>query len=231
MTAPRFLPLGDSALTVEFGDSITPDLMAAVSRLDAALTQNRLEGIIECVPTYRSLTVHFDPLRLPLSALEALITDCLAKADTEQKSQSMWRIPVCYEAPYALDKDEYEAQIGLSFDEAIKLHQQTVFTIAMFGFMPGCAYLAGLPSALHVPRRTTPRPEVPPGSIMIGGAQGLISSVAMPTGWYVIGRTPLVIFDADANPVTPFNVGDQISFAPISAEEWDSATLDRVELD
>ncbi len=229
MIAPRFLPLGDSAMTVEFGDRIDPALMAAVAALDHSLAAAPVDGMIEAVPTYRSLTVHYDPLRCSFDRLAAHIRTCLNSDHAQDTRATYWRVPVCYEAPYALDKDEYQANVGLPFDEAVSLHQQAVFTIAMFGFMPGCAYLAGLPEPLHLPRRTTPRAEVPAGSVMIGGQQALISSVPMPTGWYVIGRTPLPIFNADADPVTPFKVGDKISFTAISAADWDSAQLDVTE--
>ncbi|MEN8722803.1 MAG: allophanate hydrolase subunit 1 [Alphaproteobacteria bacterium] len=225
MSGPRFLPLGDSALTVEFGDVIAPELMQAVSALDHAIRTNPPDGVIESVPTYRSLTIHFDPLQCTHLHLTDHVKDRLAQTVMTVAQGNHWLVPVCYDLPYALDKEEYQAASGLAFDQSITLHQHATFTIAMFGFMPGCAYLAGLPRALHVPRRTTPRPEVPAGSIMIGGQQALISSVAMPTGWYVIGRTPVTIFNADENPVTPFQVGDTISFTPIDAAQWESAKL------
>lgn len=226
MNAPRFLPLGDSALTVEFGDEIDPDLMARVATLDQTLTAEPLDGIVELVPTYRSLTIHYDPLTCSLEQLTAHVTTCLSSnAARSNNASTEWSIPVCYDPPHALDHDEFQAQVKMPFEDAVALHQQSIFTIAMFGFMPGCAYLAGLPPALHVPRRATPRPEVPPGSIMIGGQQALISSVAMPTGWYVIGRTPLTIFDPDARPVSPFAVGDKIRFRAITINDWATAAL------
>jgi len=226
MSAPLFLPLGDAALTVQFGDVIDDHLMAQVQALDAALIDHPLDGIYEAVPTYRSLTIHFDPLSVTPNEITAHITTLLQQTTPDSAPPRRWSVPVCYDGDHALDAGEYDTQIGLPFDDIKALHVGAIFKIAMFGFMPGCAYLSGLPKSLHIPRRATPRPQVPAGSIIIGGQQAMLSSIAMPTGWYMIGQTPVSIFDPNNDPVTPFNVGDEICFRAITDDDWNSAKIE-----
>lgn len=229
MTYPRFLPLGDAALTVEFGDIISSGLMAQVRTLDAALTKMVINGLSEIVPTYRSLTIHYDPLTLSHNDLETHVKNALTSSIANEQAGTHWQVPVCYDGDHALDREEYAAAVNLPFERIKTLHQKTVFTIAMFGFMPGCAYLSGLPNELHIPRRATPRPRVPEGSIIIGGAQAMLASIPMPTGWYMIGQTPVSIFDPNQDPVTPFNVGDKISFKAIDKSDWDIARIEKLD--
>jgi inhibitor of KinA len=218
--APRYLPAGESALVVEFGQTIDPAIHNRVLALDAAIAAARLDGVIETVPTYRSVMVHFDPRRWTTQAL----IDALAKLDCaaiERAPLKRWRIPVCYDPPYAEDLGEVAAILGISERRVIDLHLNARYHVYMYGFAPGFTFLGGLPEALAISRRATPRPPAPPGSLLIAGGQALIASIAMPTGWYEIARTPVKAFDPKRERVFLADVGDQVSFERIDAASFE----------
>ncbi len=222
---PRMLPAGESALVVEFGADADPRHHARVLALDAALAANPIEGIRETVPTYRSLMIHFDPRRYVGDDLAAEIMAKLAAleamAATSSRAPRRWRIPVCYEPPHAEDLAEVAGLVGLAASRVAELHASATYTAVMYGFAPGFLFLAGLPEALAVSRRRTPRPPAPPGALTIANRQALIASIAMPTGWYMLGRTPARTFDVARDPAFPIAVGDRIAFQPIDAAAFD----------
>lgn len=222
MTAPRILPCGDTALSVEFGDTIDPAIHARVMALDRALTAAAVPGVVECVPTYRALMVHVDPLTVDHDALGALIRDLAKVADDDVAAVRRWRVPVAYGGDHGIDLTAISAHAGLSPAAFVEAHAAPVYRVMMIGFLPGFAYLGGLPPALACPRRDTPRPRIPAASISIGGAQTAIGSVEGPSGWHLIGRTPARSFMPARDPVFLFGPGDEIVFAPVSASEWDS---------
>lgn len=219
-SAPRYLPAGESALVVEFGQTIDPAVHDQVLALDAALAAAKVDGVIETVPTYRSLMIHFDPRRWTTPALiDALARlDCGAIARAPPK---LWRVPVCYDPPYAEDLGEVAAILGLARERVIDLHLHALYRVYMYGFAPGFTFLGGLPEALAISRRATPRPPAPPGSLLIAGGQALIASISMPTGWYEIGRTPVRVFDPRRERVFLADVGDEISFERIDAARFE----------
>ncbi|MHB8884611.1 MAG: 5-oxoprolinase subunit B/C family protein [Methylovirgula sp.] len=216
----RFLPAGESALVVEFGTSIDPALNERVRDLDAALAAARIAGIIETVPTYRSLMIHFDPHLLSSAALIERVSGLEAAPLMARAPPHHWIIPVCYEAPYAEDLAEVAAALGLSETEIIALHAGATYRVYMYGFAPGYVFLGGLPEPLAISRRAVPRPPVPAGSLLIAGGQALIGHDPMPTGWYQIGRTPVATFDAAHAPPCFIEIGDAVRFEPIAASRF-----------
>lgn len=214
---PRFLPAGETALVVEFGATIDPALNERVRALDAALAAHALAGVIETVPTYRSLMIHFDPHLLSTAELIDQIRCLEAVPLPIQAAPNHWIIPVCYEEPHAEDLAEVAAVLSLTEADVVSLHASAAYRVHMYGFAPGYVFLGGLPERLAISRRAVPRPPVPPGALLIAGGQALIGNDPMPTGWYHIGRTPLVTFDARREPPCFIEIGDQISFEPISA--------------
>lgn len=220
---PRYLPAGESALVVEFGLTADPAYHARVLGLDAALAAAPIAGIRETVPTYRSLLVSYDPRVLTEEALVAAIEDRLT-APAPPKPGRIWRLPACYEAPYAEDLAEVAAALGRPPREIAEQHAGATYRVVMYGFAPGFVFLSGLPEALRISRRATPRPPAPSGALTIANGQALIASVAMPTGWYVLGRTPVRTFDPARDPMFPLAVGDEVRFDPISADAF--AALD-----
>ncbi|QYK42806.1 MAG: allophanate hydrolase subunit 1 [Paracoccaceae bacterium] len=219
MTGPLFRDLGDTALAVEFGEAIDPAAEAQVRALDAALSRAALPGVLEWVPTYRSLLVHFDPDTIPAERLEDAIRPLLT-AGTEAPAGRLWCAPACYDPALAEDIGQAAALAGITPGRLADIHAGRDWRVAMFGFAPGFAYLSGCPAELAIPRRATPRPPAPPGSLMIAGGQALIAPVSMPTGWYVIGRTPLATFRPGTDDPFPLAVGDRVRFDPVPAADY-----------
>lgn len=230
--ALRLRPVGDCALLVDFASAssaagraseIEDDILARVHRLDAALSAAGLRGIIEQVVGYTSLLVICDPVTVDYEVLASSILR-LSDEPPPRRSASRgrrWRVPVCYGGPFGPDLDESAARLSLSPSELVAAYAGATYTIAMFGFLPGFAYLSGLPPALALPRRATPRPRIFSGSIAIGGAQTAIGSIEGPSGWNLIGRTPLRTFDAVRCPSTLFEPGDEIRLVPAAWEVFD----------
>jgi KipI family sensor histidine kinase inhibitor len=217
---PRFLPAGEAALVVEYGRVIDPSLHDRVLALDAMIAAANIEGIIETVPTYRSLMIHFDPRATTPKALTQTIADLDTQPHRQTRSKKHWRIPVCYDPSLAEDLDTVAAALHMPRERVIALHAGARYRVYMYGFAPGFTFLGGLPEELTISRRATPRPPAPPGSLLIAGGQALISSIAMPTGWYVLGQTPVRVFDpARAKPFLT-DVGDDVIFAPIDLDRF-----------
>lgn len=222
---PRLLSCGDAAIAVEFGDVVDAGLNARVLALDAALAAQAIPGLVETTPTYRSLLLHLDPLVVDRAALEARILHLCADLRAETATPRRWRVPVVYGGAHGVDLDDLAARHGLTPGELIERHAGAVYRVYMIGFMPGFAYLGGLDDRLATPRRTEPRLTTPAQSVSIGGAQTAIASVACPSGWHLIGRTPARGFMPGRDPVFLYEAGDEIVFAPIEAARWDA--LDR----
>ena len=198
--APRFLPAGDSAMVVEF-------------------------GLVETVPTYRSLMIVYDPVMTDFDTLGAAVESALLRSEGRDLNGRMWTVPVVYGA--AMD-DEIGADLahvadhaGLSEREVVRMHSSAIFRVYMIGFSPGFSYLGGLPEPLHIPRRAIPKPRVEAGSVMIGGMQSAVASVATPTGWYVLGQTPVRAFDMQrGEDAFLFRAGDTLRFEAIGEAEF-----------
>jgi KipI family sensor histidine kinase inhibitor len=217
----RFLPAGECALTVEFGATAEPAHLDRVLALDAALAAGPIDGVLETVPTYRSLMVHFDPAVLGAADLAARL-QALDLADTPRRTPRHWTIPACWDPPYDEDLAEVAELLGLPPAEVAARHAEARYTVVMYGFAPGFVFLAGLPDELNVPRRKSPRPPAPPGALTIANGQALIASIAMPTGWYMLGRTPARTFDPARDPTFPLGVGDTVTFERVDAARFEA---------
>ena len=225
MIKPRFLNLGDSALTLEFGNTIDQHLVSAVAALDARLIQEkeagRLVGIIETVPTFRSLTVIFDPLVLPRTSLQDQLMLLLDEADSGvQQSTRRWRLPVCYGGEYGPDLESVATSRGLTPEKVVDLHASQTYLVYMIGFLPGFPYMGDVDPALHMPRHTEPRIRVPIGSVAITGQQTAIYPWESPGGWQLLGRCPLNLFDAQRPEPALLAPGDRVEFQVISASDY-----------
>lgn len=217
----RFLPSGDTALVVEFGDRIDRGLSAAVVGLAERIRVAGLGGVSETVPTFRSLLVHYDPLATSADQLTEQISGLIAGDAAAQTSGRLWRIPACHEGEFAPDLAEVAAQAGLTPEEAIALHGATRYHVYMVGFVPGFPYMGDLPGPLQLPRRENPRVKVPAGSIAIAAAMTAVYTYECPGGWHLIGRTPAPLFDLRADPPALLWPGDAVLFEPISKAEFD----------
>ena len=226
-TAPalRFLPCGDAAVTVEFGTAIDPALSARVLALDAILDAEKPTGMIETVPTYRSLLVQFDPLIFDIDAFEQRVTSLAASLDPTPKPGRRWKVPVMYGGAFGIDLEATAERHGLTSAQLIDKHCAPIYRVYMIGFMPGFTYLGGLDPSIATPRRLDPRPMTPAGIISIGGIQALIGGQAMPSGWHILGQTPVRTFMAGREPAFLTAAGDEVVFVPTDAARWDA--LDR----
>ncbi|MBS7707120.1 5-oxoprolinase subunit PxpB [Chelatococcus asaccharovorans] len=217
---PRVRPCGDTALTIEFGETIDPDLNAKVLALDAELTAHPVAGVLETVPTYRSLLVHIDPVIADPEALAADLLAMAANLPPTGEAVRRWRIPVVYGGAFGVDLADVAARHGLSPSALIDAHCAPVYRVYMIGFMPGFTYLGGLDPRLATPRRSDPRPLIPASSVIIGGAQAAISSIAGPSGWHLLGRTPVRPYHPGRDPAFLIASGDEIVFEPIAEDHW-----------
>lgn len=144
----------------------------------------------------------------------------IALPDLDVYASKKWYIPACYDPPYDEDLAEAASILGLPPAEVAALHAGATYRVVMYGFAPGFVFLSGLPTGLTLSRRETPRPPAPPGALTIAGGQALIASVAMPTGWYMLGRTPARTFDPARDPVFPLGIGDVVQFERIDAARF-----------
>ena len=220
LSGPRFLDAGEAALVVEFGSRVDPALNDRVLALDAALRAAPPEGLRECVPTYRSLMIHYDPLRIGRAALVAAVEAALEAGQAEARAATLWILPCCYEPGFGEDLDEAADRLALPPDALVRQHAEAAYRVYMYGFAPGFAYLGGLPEALAVPRRPAPRPPHPAGAIMIGGGLCAVGTFPMPTGWYVVGRTPERLYAPERPEPFLIQAGDGLRFEPVDADTF-----------
>jgi KipI family sensor histidine kinase inhibitor len=223
--AIRLLWCGDTALTVEFGDRIDPALNARVLALDGRLRDADCPGLVETVPTYRSLTLHLDPILVDPARLEATVRTLAALPAPPVPPKRVWQVPVMYGGDFGVDLADVAAHHGLSPSAVIERHAAPEYRVVMIGFLPGYAYLDGLDPGLALSRRSSPRPITPAGTISIGGVQALVASIAAPSGWHLLGRTPVRAFLPGRDPVFLFEPGDGIRFVPTDPARWHA--LDR----
>ena len=217
---PTLHPAGDRALVFELGDTIRSDTNACIIEMADRIAAQRWPGVTEVVPTYRSLLVGYDPLILRGAELEARLIALWDKSEASQTPKGrLWRVPCLYGGGVEGDLTALAQIKGLSTDELIALHSGAEYRVYMIGFAPGFVYLGGLPEALHTPRLPVPRQNIPAGAIGIGGQQANINSVAGPSGWRFVGRTPWRIFDPGAAAPFLLRAGDRVRFAPITAAE------------
>lgn len=225
-TFPRILPCGDAAATVEFGDTIDADLNVRVLALDLDLEASPIEGVIETVPTYRSLLLHYDVRRTGFCDLKCqLLTKLEQRSVSIGKPLRTWRIPVVYGGDFGMDLPAVAERHGIAPDEVVARHTAADYRVAMLGFTPGFCYLSGLDPSIATPRRNNPRQNTPAGTISIGGAQAAVQCLASPSGWHLLGRTPVRSFHPKREPVFLIKPGDAVTFFPIEASDWDR--LDR----
>jgi inhibitor of KinA len=220
---PRFLPGGDRAVFVEFGDTIDPELNHLVRRLMLTIQKAKLPELVEIVPTYRSLLVHYDPRLIRPEKMRAKLEILAEKTDAgEFPAPKVTEIPTAYGDEYGHDLDFVAKYSGLSSEEVIRLHASKAYLIYMLGFIPGFAYLGRVPPRIATPRLPTPRAKILAGSVGIAGNQTGIYPAESPGGWQLIGRTPIELFCPDKEPPALLQMGNYVKFVQINAEEFNS---------
>ena len=236
----EIIPLGDSALIVrvreQFEDAPEETLDQVLHTLHR-LCEAAIPGVVELASVYTSVAVFFDPIVVakasgrPDEIFDWLTTQIREvvngargrrRARAARSDMRLVEIPVCYAPEFAADLDDVARHAELSTKEVVDLHSTAEYRVACIGFVPGFSFLAGLPKKLATPRRDTPRKEIPPGSVGIGGGQTGIYPLRSPGGWNLIGRTPLKLFDPTKNPPALLRAGDRVRFRAITREDFDS---------
>jgi KipI family sensor histidine kinase inhibitor len=229
MAQPRplgVIPLGDSAAYVEFSETLDLEVNSLVQRLGLAILKRKVPWVRDVVPALGGLALHFDPdnAEFPARPLEealALVLDALKPALSEKDNPgSEVVLPVCYEPEFALDLDEVAKKAGLAPEEVAQRHLSGEYRVLMMGFAPGHAYMGGLDAKLAVPRRASPRAIVPAGSVAIANEQTVVYPYAISGGWNVIGRTPMVLFDAKRTRPSLLWPGDRVRFQAITRAQF-----------
>ena len=217
----RILLCGDTAVTVEFGEHIDRAVSERVLHFDALTRAAELPGVVETVPTFRSLTVHYDPLATAPAELIPRLEKLAGDARGETRPSRLWRVPASYAMDHAPDLDDVARRTELSTGEIVRLHTGTRFHVYMVGFAPGYAYMGDLPQSMVLPRRTDPRTRVPAGSIAIATTMTAVYPVESPGGWHLIGATPIRLFDPSLPQPALFAPGDAVRFEPVDVREFD----------
>ena len=222
MAEVRFLLTGDTSVTVEFGNEISTEINAKIRAFNIALQQSKIPGIVETVPTYRSLAVHYDPEVILYGALVKKLKGLLGQLDSIQIPPSdVLEIPVLYGGEEGPDIEFVAEHNGKTVQEVIDIHTSTEYLIYMLGFTPGFTYLGGMSEEIATPRLKTPRVLIPGGRVGIAGAQTGVYPIDSPGGWQLIGRTPVRMYDPDrATPILP-EAGQYIKFYAIDKAEYD----------
>lgn len=218
---PKYLTAGESCVVIEFADEINRDANDAVMNLKKHLLTQKKIDIVECLPTYRSLAVYFDPTKV---SADEVIEEAQSAPEfcNEDGAGSFTEIsiPVCYGGEYGPDIANVAEHAGISEAEVIHRHSAKVCHCYMIGFMPGFAYLGGMDESIAAPRLANPRTVIKGGSVGIAGKQTGIYPIDSPGGWQLIGRTPLRLFTPEASRPTLIEAGYEVRFVPVNEEEY-----------
>jgi KipI family sensor histidine kinase inhibitor len=228
MAQPRplgVIPLGDSAAYVEFSSHLDLEVNSVVQRLALAILKRKVAWIRDVVPALGGLALHFhlDHAEIPAKPLEAslaLVLENMKGLSSKEEPGRVIELPVCYETEFALDLEEVAKKAGLPPQEVTHRHLSGEYRVLMMGFSPGHAYMGGLDAKLAVPRRTSPRAIVPAGSVAIANEQTVVYPYAISGGWNVIGRTPMMLFDAARARPSLLWPGDRVRFRAITREKF-----------
>ncbi|NPD17508.1 allophanate hydrolase subunit 1 [Xinfangfangia sp. D13-10-4-6] len=219
MQSPRFRPVAEHSLLVEFGEGVDATLHQAVLQLDAALNAAPPPEMVETVPGNACLLVRFDMLRTDHAAMEAAIRQRLDARPAEPAEPRQHQIDICYDEGCAVDLAAIAAATGQSEDTVIAAHLGATYQVFMYGFAPGYAYLTGVPPALQLPRKPAAIRDIPAGSVLIASSQCIISTLKMPSGWWIIGKSPTRILTSDPTHPFLFAPGDEVRFRRIPASQ------------
>lgn len=227
----RIYQLSETAIVAEWEQRVDAQIAFSIRQLQQTISASFVPGLIEMVPAYASLTFFYEP-REVLRALSETGTSAAEKMrsflqqklqqlkatdTTAHKTTIQKEIPVCYGGEYGPDLGLVATHCGISEAEVIRLHSHAVYQVYMIGFVPGFAYLGGMPEQLATPRRSAPRPRVAAGTVGIAGVQTGIYPMEITGGWQLIGRTSQTLFSVDKNPPSWLQAGDEVVFIPVSA--------------
>ncbi|MBQ6832785.1 MAG: 5-oxoprolinase subunit PxpB [Lachnospiraceae bacterium] len=222
MSEVRYLPSGDCAICVEFGNEISPEINAKIRAFKIALEKENIDGIVETVPTYRSLLVVYRPEVILFKELTEKFDGIMgAMGNIQIPPPTVIEIPVLYGGEMGPDLENVAAHNHKTIDEVIEIHTSEEYLIYMLGFIAGFPYLGGMSKEIATPRLKSPRVKIEGGSVGIAGEQTGIYPVASPGGWQLIGRTPLKLYDAEREKPVLLEAGQYIKFRSVTQEEYE----------
>ncbi len=221
MSDVRYLVSGDQAVCVEFGNEISPEINKKIRAFKIAVEKSGTEGIVETVPTYRSLLVHYRPEVIGFQKLTGKFEELMGSLSNIQiPPPTVIEIPVLYGGEMGPDIENVADHNGKTVEEVIRIHTSKEYLIYMLGFIAGFPYLGGMSKEIATPRLKSPRVKIDGGSVGIAGEQTGVYPVDSPGGWQLIGRTPLKLYDADREKPVLLEAGQYIKFRSITAEEY-----------
>ena len=228
MDGLKILSAGDSALFCRFSKNIDLVVNRKVMLLAESLEREKVEGVIELMPSYSGIMIYFNPIRTSFSALKDILLEKISRIDTItlDKETSLISLPVCYEIEFGPDLPVVAEKNKLSINEVIEIHSSPMYRIYMLGFTPGFPYLGGMDDRIITPRKSEPRLKIEAGSVGIAGSQTGIYPLESPGGWQIIGKTPLKLFDTHQNPASLLKAGMHIKFQPIDRKMFDDISND-----
>lgn len=210
---PRIVPLGDSSVLVQFGDEIDLTINQRVHTLAKRIANSVFHGVIETVPAYATLLVHYDPLILSFTQMKEHLRAQISQMQEVEFRKPRWiEVPVRYGGELGPDLEFVASQCDLRVEDVIRIHSERLYTVYMMGFTPGYPYMGKLDDALIMPRLKAPRTHVPAGTVAIAGSQTGIYSIESPGGWQLIGWTPLKLFELTSESPFLFSPGDEVKF-------------------
>ena len=223
MSDPTFRRVGEETLLVEFENKIALDVSEQVQRLSGLLMDEQVAGIYECIPSFRSLAIDYNPLTVSHEHIETICRQLLQGDPSAHRQRSRHHavVPVQYGGEWGPDLDEIAATLQLTPEELVKIHSSLVYTVYMVGFSNGFAYMGDTHELLDLPRRSAPRVVVPVGSIAVAKKQTGIYQLSSPGGWHLLGRTPIPMFDPARERPAFLEAGDRVTFKPINPEEYE----------
>jgi len=220
MSKPTITSFGTHAILLQWSSEINEKIHEEVLRYNRYISNEFSEKIIETVCAYQSMVVYIKQNTNQKEFINRLKSVTKLSFNNSKEASTIWQIPVCYAPEYGVDLYDVAAYNNISENRVIKLHTSTIYRIYFMGFLPGFLYLGGLHKSLNTPRKEKPSSKVLKGAVGIGGEQTGIYPMECPGGWNIIGRSPISLFDVNANPPSLFLEADSIQFYAVSKKQY-----------
>ena len=222
MEYPKVVIASENSSIVYFSERPCSQTSDQIAYTANALKVRLGDDLIDLIPSYHSLLVTYNPLKLGYQKIEQEIRNTIGQWTSNNQTQKgrIVELPVYYSAESGPDLQRIADHSGLTIDQIIEIHQQTKYTVYAMGFAPGFAYLGEVDTRIAMPRLATPRHNVPQGAVAIADRQTAIYPSQSPGGWNIVGLCPIRLFNAEKQPHTPMQVGDKIRFISIDRDEF-----------
>ncbi|WP_299116830.1 5-oxoprolinase subunit PxpB [uncultured Winogradskyella sp.] len=217
----KYSQYNERSILIEWQAIIDENILKSILNFKNCIQKKCIKQKVEVITSYNSILIIYkstiDNINDRFKELRSLYR---AQKFVSNVQSSIWEIPVCYDMDFGTDLHQLSKEKKLTISELIQLHSEQVYTVFFIGFLPGFLYLGGLHPKLYFDRKTTPSFNVKKGSVAIGGQQAGIYPQDSPGGWYVIGKTPIKLFNIRTDPPCFIKPGDKIKFRPIDKSEY-----------